>query len=60
MSNFIKTKKSSNDFIFFEIPDFNPEYKEKVETFKLPFTGKKENMLVQVTNPGLKFSYFLI
>lgn len=48
-------KISSNDFNFFELPDFNPEYKEKIETFKASFSGKKDTMLVQVTNPGLFF-----
>lgn len=40
---------SSNDFKFAELPAVNPEYKDKVGTFRQPFIGKAEEVLISVT-----------
>ena len=40
---------SSNDFKFAELPAINPEYKDKVGTFRQPFIGKPEEILINVT-----------
>lgn len=39
---------SSNDFKFAELPAVNPEYKDKVGTFRQPFIGKAEEVLISV------------
>jgi len=40
---------SSNEFKFSELPAINPEYKDKVGSFRQPFTGRPEEILIQVT-----------
>lgn len=39
---------SSNEFKFSELPAINNEYRDKVDTFRQPFTGRPEEVLIQV------------
>jgi hypothetical protein len=51
---------SSNDFKFAELPAVNPEYKDKVGTFRQPFIGKAEEVLIPLPGEGgfLTIFYF--
>jgi len=40
---------SSNEFKFAELPAINNEYKDKVDTIRQPFTGRPEEILINVT-----------
>lgn len=39
------------DFNFAELPDFNEDYKDKVDSFRAPFSGQHEKILIEVENP---------
>jgi len=53
---------SSNEFKFAELPAINNEYKDKVDTIRQPFTGRPEEILINVTGDQGKSPvyYFLI
>lgn len=42
---------SSNNFIFKELPEIDPEYKDKVDEFRQYFTGNFDKVLVNVGEP---------
>ena len=39
---------SSNDFKFSPLPPIDSEYKEKIDSFRTPFIGKHEEILILV------------